>query len=376
MTPFRAVTIPLAVPDLRGREAEYLARCVADNWVSSAGPFVTKFEQVVAERAGRHFGVATMNGTTALQLALVAAGVRQGTKVVVADWTFAATANAVYHAGATPYFVDVDGATWTLDPSLVAEVVVQKENAISAVIAVHAMGTPADMDPLRTVCAAAGIPLIEDAAGAIGAQYKGRPVGALGDLAMFSFNGNKTVTAGGGGIVVTDDEAAAQRVRWLSTQARAGDDYSYGAIGFNFRMTNLNAAVGLAQMERLDEMLQAKRAIAARYDQALSGRNDLAAMPRPAWADSACWMYCVASRNAADAAHLVQHLNNAGIQARGFWRSLSAQAPYADAPRRLTGVSAQLTGRVVSLPCSSSLEEQDQIRILEVLSTWRGTASA
>jgi dTDP-4-amino-4,6-dideoxygalactose transaminase len=370
------MTIPLAVPDLRGREAEYLARCIADNWVSSAGPFVSDFERVVAERAGRRYGIATMSGTTALQLALMAAGVRPGAKVIVPDWTFAATANAVYHAGAVPFFVDVETATWTIDPTLVADVLAKHEGAISAVIAVHAMGTPADMDPLRDTCQRAGVPLIEDAAGAIGGAYKRRPVGALGDFAMFSFNGNKTVTAGGGGVAVTDSESAAHRIRWLSTQARTGDDYSYGEIGFNFRMTNLNAAVGLAQMERLDAMLEAKRAIAARYDQALAQRSVLVPMPRPSWAESACWMYCVRARSASDAAGLVQHLNAAGIQARAFWRSLSAQEPYAGAPRRLTGVAKQLSGCVVSLPCSSSLDEKDQARVLDVLSTWRSTQLA
>jgi dTDP-4-amino-4,6-dideoxygalactose transaminase len=364
--------IPLAVPDLRGREAEYLSQCVTDNWVSSAGPFVTRFEQMVAQRAGRRNGVATMNGTTGLQLALVAAGVRPGAHVIVPDWTFAATANAVYHAGATPLFVDIDPATWSLDPALVEQAVRRPDAMVAAVIAVHAMGTPADMDPLRAACAAVRLPLIEDAAGAIGALYKGRPVGALGDFAMFSFNGNKTVTAGGGGMVVTDDDEAAARVRWLSTQARQGTDYRHGAVGFNFRMTNLNAAVGVAQMERLDEMLAAKRHIAARYDRALAGRNDLEPMPRPRWADSACWMYCMAAPTAAEAESLVDAFSTAGIEARLFWRSLSAQPPYAGAPRQLTGVSAGLSGRVLSLPCSSSLTEQDQERVLQVLAEWRG----
>ena len=366
--------IPLAVPDLRGNERAYLERCVADNWVSSAGPYVNEFEARIAALCGRRFGVATASGTAALHLALTAVGRTADKFVVVPDWTFAATANAVIHAGATPLFVDVTRDTWTLDPGLLGEAIEQWGDRIAAVVPVHALGHPADMDPIVAHCRVADIPLIEDAAGAIGAHYRGRPVGSFGCAAMLSFNGNKTVTAGGGGMVVTDDEALAARARHISTQARASADYDYDAVGFNYRMTNLNAAVGLAQVERLDEMVASKRAIAARYDAALAGRNDLVAMPRASWAEHNCWLYSCGAASAEDAKALVAHLRGLKIEARGFWHSLSAQAPYRDAPRLLSGVAEDISRRVVSLPCSSSLSPEQQARVIEALAQWHGTS--
>ncbi len=367
-------TIPLCVPDLRGREAEYLTACVRDNWVSSAGPFVTDFEARVAETAGRRHGVATVNGTTALHLALLAAGVGPNDLVIVPDWTFAATANAVYHAGATPYFVDITRESWTLDPGLTGQAIEEAtkddRQRIGAVIAVHALGHPADLDPLIALCSRHGIPLIEDAAGAIGARYKGRPVGSFGDAAVFSFNGNKTVTAGGGGMIVSDRSDWMRQARALSTQARSGAAYRYDAIGFNYRMTNINAAVGVAQMERLDDMIAAKRRIAQTYDAAMQSRGDLISMPRCGWADSACWLYSVLCPSRRDASDLVAVLDKSAISARVFWQSLSQQAPYSDAPTLLSGVSEELSGRVVTLPCSSSLPVEDQERVLGVLADW------
>lgn len=362
--------IPLTIPDLRGNEAQYLAECVRDNWVSSAGPFVMEMERRMATLTRRNHAVATVNGTTAIELSLRGAGVGAGDLVAIPDWTFAATANAVIHAGATPLFIDVTGATWTFDPALFESARKQYGARVKAAVPVHALGHPADMDAILE--AGAGIPVIEDAAGAIGAAYKGRPAGGLGHAAIFSFNGNKTVTAGGGGMVVTDDENLAKRVRHLSTQARLGGEYRHDAAGFNYRMTNLNAAVGLAQLERLDEMTKAKRAIAARYDRALAGRHDLRSMPRSNWAESCCWIYSAMTASRADADGLVDALAARNIEARAFWQSLSSQGPYKDFPRVLSGVSANLSGTIVSLPCSSQLTEAEQGRVIEVLTAWRG----
>jgi perosamine synthetase len=364
--------IPLAEPDLRGREAEYLGRCVADNWVSSAGPFVEQFEQGVAKVAGCAHGVATVNGTAALHLALAVAGVAPGDAVIVPEYTFAATANAVIHAGAIPFFVDVTRESWSLDPDLVAKALAGAKPRVTAVVAVHTLGQPADIDPLKAICERAGVVLIEDAAGAIGASYKGRPAGSLADAAIFSFNGNKTVTAGGGGMIVTNRTDWAQRAKRQSQQARVGARYRYEAAGYNFRLTNVNAAIGMAQLERLPEMLDAKRKIADRYDAALTGRNDLRPMPRVRWAESACWLYSVLCGTRASADELVQSLNARGIEARHFWESLSPQLPYRSFPSLLSGVSEHLTGRVVSLPCSTHLTADQQDRVCAALTQWRG----
>jgi len=364
--------IPLAVPDLRGNEAAYLQRCIADGWVSSAGPYVTEFEKAIAALVGVGHGVAIVNGTAALHLALVAAGVAKGDRVIVPDWTFAATANAVLMAGAAPVFVDVQEASWALDAKLLERAIGQHRPA--AIIAVHVLGHPADMDPIMAVARARGVPVIEDAAGAIGAFYKGRPVGSLGDAATFSFNGNKTVTTGGGGAIVTGREDWAKHARALSTQARPGTAYRYEEAGFNYRLPNVNAALGLAQLERLDAMLAAKRAIAARYDAALAGRADLSPMPRAAWAKSGCWLYSVRCATREGAASLVAHLDAASITARTFWEALSPQAPYRAYPVVRSGVADALSGKVVSLPCSSNLTDAEQARVIDALAAWRGAA--
>jgi perosamine synthetase len=361
--------IPISVPDLRGREAELLLGCVRENWVSSAGPEVTAFESAVAHLTGRAHAVATVNGTAALHLALLAVGVCAGDRVIVPDWTFAASANAIAHAGATASFVDVTKSDWAIDPALVAETLAS-DPMIRAVIAVDPLGHTADLDALEAVCASHGVPLIEDAAGAIGARYRGRPSGSGGAAAIFSFNGNKTVTAGGGGMLVTDDAAMAQRVRHLSTQARPGSEYVHDMIGFNYRMTNINAALGLAQIERLDEMIAARRTIAARYDGAFVALETITPMPRPGYCDSVCWLYSVRLANEEAARALVASCDAAGIEARLFWRSLSAQAPWQDAPRRLRGISAALSGTVVSLPSSSSLSEPHQQRVIDAVMVW------
>ena len=357
--------IPVAVPDLRGNEAAYLARCVEDNWVSSAGPFVTEMEHRVAEIAGTAHGIATVNGTAGLHLALCAAGVGQRDRVLAPDWTFGATANAIFHAGAEPYFADITDESWTLDAAAVRQILQQPENRVRAVIAVHALGHPAEMEPLCAACRDAGVALIEDAAGALGATYQGRPV---------SFNGNKTVTAGGGGMIVTNDGDAAMRMRQLSAQARQTSAYRHDEVAFNYRMTNLNAAVGLAQLERLDEMLAAKQAIAATYDDALAGHPSLAPMPRRDWATSSNWLYAVRCQSPDAAEALVADLAARAIDSSVFWLSLSEQAPYADCPRQSCDVSRDLSGRVVVLPSSSSLTPEDQARVIAALTGWRGSA--
>jgi perosamine synthetase len=367
--------IPLAVPDLRGREAELLVKCVRENWVSSAGPEVTAFEAATAKLTGRKHAIAVVNGTAGLHLALLASGVKPGDHVAIPDWTFAATANAVAHAGAIPHFVDVAESDWALDPALLAAAL-DRDNRIKAVIAVDPLGHSADFDALRPHCTRYGKPLIEDSAAAIGGAYRGRPCGSLGEVSVFSFNGNKTVTAGGGGMVMTDDDAMARFVRHVSTQARPTREYDHDLVGFNYRMTNINAAVGLAQIERLDEMVAAKRAIAARYDAALAGRQDVWPMPRPRSSASTCWLYSVRAATEVAAADLIDVMDRAGIDARIFWRSLSVQRPWAAAPRTLLNVSKALSGTVVSLPCSSSLTEDEQTRVLDVLARWQGPEAA
>jgi len=365
-------TIPLCIPDLHGREDEYLATCVRDNWVSSAGPYVTQLEQAFSEHCAPGHAVAVSSGTAALHLCLVAAGVTGPEhRVVVPDWTFVASVNAVRHAGATPVFVDITEESWTLDPNALEVVLSRPDHGVRAVIAVHTLGHPADMDALRAVCAGQGIVLIEDAAGALGSLYKGRPAGSIGDMAAFSLNGNKIITAGGGGIIVTPNAEQARLVRHLSTQARIGSDYEHDAVGYNYRMTNLNAAVGLAQFERLDAIVAKRRAIAQSYDAAFSNIVGITPMPRATWVNSNCWLYSVQLESEVAAKSLVEFLQERRIESRIFWRSVSSFAPYQEFSAELNGVSRALSGRVVSLPCSHSLTDVQQNRVIDSIDAWR-----
>lgn len=370
--------IPLSTPALTGREADYLARCVTDNWISSAGPQVNELERRFAALTGRAAAIAVSSGTTALQLGLLALGVKPGETVLVPDFTFAATANAVVHAGATPYFIDIDPANLALDPQVLDATLARelKARRITAVIAVDVLGEIAAMPHLEDICRRYGVKLLSDAAGSIGSTLEGRPAGSFGDAAIFSLNGNKVITGGGGGVVVTDDAELAARIRRLSTQARLGQRYRYEAVGFNFRLTNLNAAVAVAQMERLEDILAARRAIAARYDAAIGSRTDKALRPTPRQQGNASnhWLYSVvcASRDEADA--LVAHLQSRQIEARHFWEQLSSQAPYVGFLADKNPVAADFSGRVVSLPSSSNLSADDQDRVIAALADWAPAA--
>lgn len=363
--------VPLSVPDLGEFEADAVARVVRENWVSSAGPQVVELERKVADLAQRKFGVAAVNGTAALHMALMGLGIGAGDAVVVPDWTFAATANCVAQAGAKPLFVDVSASDWALDPDLVDQALAG-EITVKAVIAVDPLGHSADFERLGQICKRYGIPLIEDAAAAIGAFYRGRPCGSFGLASTFSFNGNKSVTAGGGGMLVTDSEALAERVRHVSSTARMGQSYEHDVVGWNYRMPNLNAALALAQLSRLEQLISNKIRIAATYDRAIAGRNDLSPMPRPQHSKSSCWLYNVRVATEGDADSLVLALRSARIEARIFWRSLSRQRAWAPSKSIVSGVSQCLSGTVVSLPCSSSLSVPQQQRVLDVVQSWRG----
>jgi len=365
--------IPLAIPNLAGNEARYLAECVATNFVSTVGPFVGRFEGHVAAASGARGAVATSCGTTGLHVALVALGVRRDDLVIVPSFTFIATANAVSHAGATPWLVDVHPDTWTLDPQRLSDALdretVRGEDGklvhastgrrVSAIVVVHTFGTPADMDEISAIAQAHGLSLVSDAAAALGADYKGRPIARLGaDLTMFSFNGNKTVTAGGGGAVAGDDEDVLATIRHLSTTARVGANYDHDEIGFNYRMTNLQAAVGCAQMEMLERFVRRKRAIRRAYDEGLSDIDVVAPFPEPAWAESACWFSgFVTDPETADRVRAA--LNADGIDARPTWKPMHLQSPYAGAPRSDVSVSDRIWRQIVTLPCSTSITDDE-----------------
>ncbi|MFD2235491.1 DegT/DnrJ/EryC1/StrS family aminotransferase [Phaeospirillum tilakii] len=377
--------IPLCVPDLSGNEARYLAECVETTFVSSVGPFVNRFETMIAYATGAGQAVATSAGTTALHLALVTLGVEPGDLVIVPSFTFIASANAIAHAGAVPWLADIAVDSWTLDP-LVLERMLDEETVVrrgqrlhcrsgrrvAAVMPVHTLGSPADLDAIVPIARAAGLPVVADGAACLGATLRGRPAGRMGaDLTCLSFNGNKTVTTGGGGALVGDDAALCALARHLGTTARVGRDYNHDRIGFNYRMTNLAAAVGCAQLERLDAFLTAKRRIRAGYEVGLANRADYGRFPAPDWAEGACWLSGLVARDPAHAARLRATLAEGGVEARSFWKPVHLQAPYADAPRTPQPVADDLWERVVILPSSVALTEAEQGQVIDLLRAQR-----
>jgi perosamine synthetase len=373
--------IPLLEPNLSGNEARYLRECIDTGFVSSVGPFVDRFEEAVASAAGAAHAISTASGTAGLHAALVAVGVGQGDLVILPSWTFIASANAIHQCGATPWLFDVCAESWTLDAADVARALAEETHVegdrvvhsasgrrVAAAMPVYTLGLPADMQPLLEVTSGAKLPVVADAAAAIGARYRDQPLGALGaDLSVFSFNGNKTLTSGGGGAIFGQDPELCALVKHLTTTARISSDYEHDRAGFNYRMTNLQAAVGLAQIEQVDAFVATKRAIDARYAEAFRGLEGIERLPAPAWAESACWLAggVLTERAVPDVvAALAEH----EVSSRAFWRPMHLQAPYRDAPRTAMHVTDAMWRRVITLPCSTHLSEPDQGRVIEALS--------
>jgi perosamine synthetase len=378
--------IPLSVPTLCGREWEYVKECLDTNWVSSAGEFVTRFERDVAAYVGRAYAVATVNGTAALHAALAVAGVEADDEVLLPALTFIAPANAVRYLGAWPVFVDVEPDYWQLDPGKVADFLryetVWRDGAtrnrttgrrIRAIVPVDTLGHPADLDPILELARSYHLRAVEDATESLGARYKGRPVGALSDIACFSFNGNKIVTTGGGGMIVTDDPKVAERVRYLTTQAKDDPiEYVHHAVGFNYRLPNVLAAIGVAQLEQLDAFVVVKRRIAAAYAAALAAVRGVTPMREGPWATSTFWLFTTLIDAAAcglDSRALIRQLDEQGIQARPLWQPLHHSPAHAGAQAYRCDVADAVYAAAVSLPSSVSLTADDQQRVIDTVSS-------
>jgi len=375
--------IPLAEPDLSGNETRYLEECIKSTYVSSVGPFVERLEERVAEATGADVAVATSSGTAGLHVALTALGVKPSDIVILPDFTFIASANAISYCGAKPWLIDIDPNTWTIDPKLLENVLqaeTRRDNEnlihiptgqrIAAIMVVHTLGLPADMDSIVEVANRYKLPVVADAAAAIGATYKDRPIGALGaTLNVLSFNGNKTLTTGGGGAVFGSRGKLIDLVRHLATTARNGPSYNHDYIGFNYRMTNLEAAVGCAQFERLDQLVAAKRKIRDRYDDAFSKTDDILPFPDPTWARSTCWLsgFALQPDSSLDANSVIARLNAEGIGARTFWRPIHSQTPYKAVPQTAQTICKNLWDRIVTLPSSSNISSSDQGRVIKTV---------
>ncbi|MEW6225327.1 MAG: DegT/DnrJ/EryC1/StrS family aminotransferase [Chloroflexota bacterium] len=372
--------IALAEPTIGGNAAAYLEECLRTNFVSSVGPFVSRFEAAFAAAVGARHAVACASGTAAIHLALRVLDVGPGDEVLVPTLTFVASANPIAYVGAAPVFVDSEPRTYNLDPALVAGELDRRaregRRQPAAIEVVHLLGHPADIEPVMAAAARHGVTVFEDASEALGATYTagafaGRHVGTIGRVGAFSFNGNKLITTGGGGMLVTDDEALARRARHLSTQARLpGPAYDHDELGYNYRLSNLAAALGLAQLEQLPALLDGRRANAAAYDAAIAELPGLAPAPRASWAEPSFWLYTTALRGdrpgpGRDA--LLAALDQAGIDSRPIWTPLHRTRLWRDAPRVGGEVAERLFAAAFSLPSSSSLDAGRRARVVDAL---------
>jgi dTDP-4-amino-4,6-dideoxygalactose transaminase len=382
-----APRIPLSVPHLGGNEARYLAECVSTNFVSSVGPFVDRFEREFAASVQTPQAVACVSGTAALHLAMRLLEVGPGDEVFVSTLTFAASVNAILYERATPVLVDSEPGTWNMDPHLVIDELEARARSgrpqPKAVQVVHVLGQPADLDQLAPACARHGVALVEDAAEALGARYlsgrfAGRQVGTIGRLGCFSFNGNKVITSGGGGMVVTEDGVLARRGRHLVRQARLpGPEYVHDEVGYNYRLTNVAAALGVAQLEQLPRFLARKEALAAAYDDALEGVPGLTLPPRTPWATSSRWLYSILIDPVAfgrDRELVREELLERGIETRPLWCPAHVQGPYRDLPRLGGAVAEEIHARGLSLPSSVGLTVDDQFFVIQSLLSLRDAA--
>jgi perosamine synthetase len=349
--------IPVAEPVLGGNEKKYVLDCLDSSWVSGVGRYLDAFEREFAGFCNVEHAVAVTNGTAGLHVALVALDIRAGDEVLVPDLTYIASANAVTYCGAKPVFVDVDPATWTMDLNDCRR---KLTPATRAIMPVHLYGHPADMDPLNEFAREHGLHVIEDAAEAHGALYKARPVGSLGTLAVFSFFGNKIVTTGEGGMVTTSDPVLARRIRLLKGQGMDPTRrYWFPIVGYNYRMTNIQAAIGLAQLERVDWFIERRREVAQWYREDLRGAP-LEFPPEAEWARNVYWMFSVCVPEGTDRDRVAEEMEGEGIETRPFFYPMHSLPPYqnGDGDEDFP-VSSCLARRGLNLPSSATLSRDD-----------------
>jgi len=376
--------IPLSVPEINGKAWEYVKECLDTNWVSSAGPFVDRFEQMCADYAGAEHATAIVNGTAALHTALLVAGVAPDDEVLVSTLTFIAPVNTIRYVGAWPVLVDAEPNHWQMDPQRVADFLDHKctwdgnelrnkstGRRVKCILPVHILGHPCDMDPLLAVGRKYNLTVIEDATESLGSEYKGRKCGHLADQGCYSFNGNKIITTGGGGMIVTDKAQWAEKAKYLSTQAKDDPiEYVHNEIGYNYRLTNIQAALGCAQMETFADTLAKKRAIAERYDAAFRDVPGISLMREAAWARSNFWMYTILIDQEAygeDSRAVLWRLAKEDIQARPLWQPMH-QSPACQTYQVLGGeVADRLHRDGLTLPCSAGLTVDDQTRVINAI---------
>ena len=359
-------------PQFSGREWDYLKECLDSTFVSSVGKFVDRFERDLADYTGAQYSVAVVNGTAALHVALKLAGVKEGDEVLVPALTFVATANAVSYCNASPHFVECEEATFGISASALREhlqsiaevrhgVCVNRQTGrpIRALVPMHTFGHPVDLDGLTAVAYDFKLVMVEDAAESLGSFYRGRHTGTFGRMGTFSFNGNKTITTGGGGAIVTDDESLARHAKHLTTTAKLPHRWAFehDEIGYNYRMPNLNAALGCAQLERLPSMLKAKRQLFEAYRKAFADLQGMHIVEESSFSQSNFWLQTLKleRENIVLRDAILEATNAAGYMTRPIWRPMHKLRPYANCPRMTMKVTESLEQRLINLPSSVAL---------------------
>ncbi len=370
--------IPLSTPNLSGRERDYVLDCVDTTWISSVGKYVESFERNFASYVKSPGAVAASSGTAALHLALIAAGVKAGDEVFAPSLTFIAPVNAIVYVGATPVFADSEELGFGISAASIesfiegncsfdGETLLDKSTGrpITAIVPVHLMGRACEMDKLLALAAKYRLKLIEDAAEGIGCLCKGRHVGTFGLIGCFSFNGNKTLTTGGGGMAVSSDPALLKRMKHLSTQAKSDEFlFEHDETGYNYRMNNIQAALGVGQLEHLDAMLERKRAIHALYAERFASLKGMRLLMESPDCRSACWMAVLKTESSERRDALLKHFAALRIQARPFWALNSGHPMYRHCPKAELPVAEELHASCVCIPCSSQMGEAEAERVV------------
>jgi pyridoxal phosphate-dependent aminotransferase EpsN len=363
--------IYLSVPHMSGREVPYVMEAFETNWLTCIGKNIDEAEALVRQRLGGH-AVALTSGTAAIHLALRLFGVQPGDEVACSDLTFAGSCNPILYEHAKPVFIDAEYRSWNIDPALLADFLRQRAKANKlpkALIVVHLFGQSADMDPIMEICRELGVPVIEDAAEALGTLYKGRPVGTIGDAGILSFNGNKIITSTGGGMFVSNKKEDADKIRFWSTQARdPGLNYLHSEVGYNYRMSNVLAGILRGQLEVLDQRVEARRTVAFRYREALKDLPGLELMPQADYGLHTNWLTCFLldpAKFGLTQLQLIEFLKAANIESRPIWKPMHTQRLFAQYECVGGKVGEDINARGLCLPSSSSLSMDDQQFVID-----------
>lgn len=369
----------LSGPNIKGNEWKYVKDCLDTGWVSSVGSYVTDFEKQISKYVGSKYAIATSSGTTALHLSLLLSEVKNNDLVLVTNITFIATLNAIKYVGASPILIDIDENSWQIDLDLLAnfldsktetrdDVCVLKSTGqrIKAIVPVHVLGNMCDMNKLVSICKKYNISIVEDAAESLGSSFEGKHSGTFGKLGCFSFNGNKIITSGGGGMIVTDNEDLALRAKHLSTQAKADNfEYYHDAIGYNYRLTNVAAAIGLAQLEQLDNFIEKKHFVKNFYIDSLNGFGDIKFQTVEKNVNSNWWLFTIKTKNQKN---LLKSLNENKLQSRPFWIPMNKLPMFKNELYiSVKDISDKVYNNSLSIPCSTNISEKELSMVVDCI---------